>query len=302
MAERLSETIWLVERPELGTLQVTGPDALTWLNGLLSCEVVDLAPGQGRWGLLLTKTGKIVTDVNVIVGSGGVFMSTAPQRAEETLRMLEQFLIMEDAEVADRSGELVWAMLHGSRAGEAAASLGAALGAPHGSIDWTGLGGAALAFERARRPALKDAIQRTSGVREATPAEWQALRIESLLPDYGVDYDVHDNPHEASLERRAVSWTKGCYLGQEVVCMQDMRGKVKRRLVSLAIESAEPPAPGTAVRNASGEEVGRVTSSAARSTEHRAVAIARVQAEFSEPGKPLTVGESTAAAVVARPD
>ena len=78
--------------------------------------------------------------------------------------------------------------------------------------------------------------------------DWQRLRIERAVPAYGTDYDDRDNPHDASLERRAVSWTKGCYLGQEVVCMQDMRGKLKRRIVTLAFDSRDPPAPGAIPR------------------------------------------------------
>lgn len=92
--------------------------------------------------------------------------------------------------------------------------------------------------------------------------QWLELRLERLWPQYGVDYDESDRPHEANLDQRAVSWTKGCYLGQEVVCMQQMRGKVKRRASVFRADAlfASPPEEGTALLDGDGKAVGRVTS------------------------------------------
>ncbi|HEY6079381.1 MAG TPA: tRNA-modifying protein YgfZ, partial [Polyangiaceae bacterium] len=92
-----------------------------------------------------------------------------------------------------------------------------------------------------------------------------ALLAEHGLGSFGVDFDQRDNPHEASLDRVAVSWTKGCYLGQEVVCMQDMRGKVKRRLVPLAgggelLSQVSDGGQITEVLGPDGVSVGHVTS------------------------------------------
>jgi hypothetical protein len=129
--------------------------------------------------------------------------------------------------------------------------------------------------------------------------QWQTFRVARFVPLYGVDFDERQNPHEASLERRAVSWDKGCYLGQEAVCMQDMRGKVKRRLVPLLVQGAAV-SPGEEVRTSvDSEPVGAVKSVAPLDSE-RCLAIALVNAGCSEAGTQLRVG-SVAAEVAPRP-
>jgi folate-binding protein YgfZ len=110
---------------------------------------------------------------------------------------------------------------------------------------------------------------------------WTTLRVSAGFPVFGVDYTAEDNPHEASLDRRAVSFQKGCYLGQEVVYMQDARGKVKRRVVLLSIDSAEPVPSGTPlVQEKTGASVGKVTSAIRDGA--RTLALAKVQAPFYE--------------------
>lgn len=129
-----------------------------------------------------------------------------------------------------------------------------------GTHRFTGLGGAALVIPKAREAELLEA-GRAELLGEQ---DWLRLRLERGVPELGTDFDGQDRPHEAALERRAVSWTKGCYLGQEVVCMQDMRGKVKRSVRALAVQAPEdaPIGPGAVIVNASGEDVGNVTSAA----------------------------------------
>jgi len=289
----------LVEQPDLGTLVVRGRDRKTWLNGLLTCDVAPLAASRGVWGLLLTKQGKIVSDVTLVEDGDAVYMSTAPQRSAELRELLERHLIMEDAELFDQTPELAWVTLHGADASSIAA-LARAASVASGAVDWTGLGGAALVVERSRQAELVTELVR-GGATAASPTEWLALRIETGLPAYGVDFDERDNPHEASLDRRAVSWTKGCYLGQEVVCMQDMRGKVKRRIVPLVV-TGTPPAPGSSVLSLDGQSVGEVTSSAP--VNRGALALARVKTNFSDPemrlevsGQPAEVARLAAAIV-----
>ncbi|HEY4106112.1 MAG TPA: glycine cleavage T C-terminal barrel domain-containing protein, partial [Polyangiaceae bacterium] len=135
-------------------------------------------------------------------------------------------------------------------------------------------------------------------------AEWDAFRIAQELGRFGIDYGEQDNPHEAALDRRAVSWNKGCYLGQEVVCMQDMRGKLKRRLVALQLDSAELPPAGaevTAGTRGEPEAVGEVTSSALNPLTGKAVALARVKSPYFERQQPLSLGGKNAVFVEQMP-
>jgi folate-binding protein YgfZ len=279
----------LIPRPDLGTLHASGPDAQAWLNGLLTCDVKALANGQGAWGLALTKQGKIQSDTNVLVTNGGVYLSTAPGVTRGLLAVFQEFLIMEDAEISDVSAEYAWLTLHGPLSVASAQAVAGAHGASLAAIDWTGLGGAALLARRAVISELEAELERRPGVVLGSREVWERLRIERLVPEYGIDFGTGDNPHEASLDRRAVSWTKGCYLGQEVVCMQDMRGRVKRRIVSVAAAGPAVLEPGLAVL-ANGEPVGEITSSWAAPASGPAVALARVAAKALDEGMTLTAG------------
>ncbi len=284
----------IVSDPQRKTLVVTGKDRVDWLNGLLSCDVREVAPDKGVHGLLLSKKGKIVTDVYIAASSDALYLGVSSDKVTEIRELLDKMLVMEDAEMEDRSAELAWATLHGPRANEVAAR---ASGTAWGGIDFTGLGGAVLVVPREESTAIIGSLA-SEDVVVGSPEDWLSLRVERGFPEFGVDYGHEDNPHEASLDQRAVSWTKGCYLGQEVVCMQGMRGRVKRRVVALVVESGEPPAPGTPVLDADGSPAGNVTSSARSEVVGTAVALARVS---GDPKSPLRVGPSSAR-IVERPD
>ncbi|HVJ19553.1 MAG TPA: hypothetical protein VM686_29235 [Polyangiaceae bacterium] len=271
-----------------GCLVVRGPDAKSWLNGVVTCDVKALSEQRGTVGLLLTKQGKIQTDLLLLEGSGSIYLRVAPGLASNVHAELDRMLVMEDAELVDRSAELVFITLHGPQAVE----LGRAQGAlAFGEVDPTGHGGAALVIERERLAALEQGLRELGAGLDSGP-EWLALRLDGAWPEFGVDYAQSDNPHEASLDRRAIAWDKGCYLGQEVVCMQDMRGKLKRRVVGVELSGSELPPTGSEVRSAaSGEVVGQVTSSgvAARGGLR---ALAMVKAPFFAPGQELVLGNA----------
>lgn len=271
----------VVERPGHGTLVVVGPDARSWLNGLLTCDVASLAAGRGAWGLALSKQGKIIAETDVVAGEDAVYVCVSPERAAMLAEILDRHLVMEDAELSDRSAELGWVTLHGPRAAAVAAAVAPAHAGHAGAIDWTGLGGAAVVAPRASIAGLVDALVASGDdVVRAGEDDWERLRIERSVPEFGRDFDENDKPHEAGLDHRAVCWTKGCYLGQEVVCMQDMRGKVKRRVVALAVEAAAPPPVGARVV-AAGEDVGRVTSSAFSAAIGKPVVLAMAAADLA---------------------
>ena len=277
--------------PERGSLVVTGPDRKTWLNGIVSCDVTPVAPGAGAWGLALTKQGKILSDLSVVASEDTLYLATAPGTASELAPALDRMLVMEDAELSDGSAERAWIFVHGPRASELAPAAGGAWGA----IDWTGLGGAAISVARSElEQALRALVD--AGATLGQNEDWERLRIERLVPRWGVDYDAKDNPHEAALDQRAVSWTKGCYLGQEVVCMQDMRGKVKRRLALLSLDANEVPERGAPVR-ADDREVGEVTSATFSQRLGRPLVLARVQTPFDEVGRALSIAGAAATSV-----
>jgi folate-binding protein YgfZ len=275
--------VLLVARPERETLVVTGPERDRWLNGMLTCDVTRVAAGQGVHGLTLSKVGKIESDVDVVAGRDSLLVGVAPGTGRALYEAFSRMLVMEDAELVVGSAEWSWIMLHGARALELGTLLGQAVPqAAFGFIDWTGLGGVAGVVPRSALGASTALAHTVGWARVAAPIDWEVLRLESGYPEFGVDYGPAETPHDASLERRAVAWNKGCYLGQEVVCKQDARGKPRWRLVSLSIETSDPPPAGSPVRVPGLDEaVGEVTSSAPSVTESRAVAMARLKSSIA---------------------
>ena len=251
-----------VVAPALGwdTLLVTGPDRLVWLEGLVTCELKKLTPGSGTWGLVLNRQGKIQSALWVLAGANELTLAFAPGTGSAMEGELGRMLIMEDAELSAPAAPQRWFSLHGPRAAELAASWAREAGGASAAIDFTGLGGAALVV-----PAAAERLVLAQGEGLLLGAQdWTRLRLERGVAEFGIDYDDNDRPHEAALDRRAVSWSKGCYLGQEVVCMQDMRGKVRRSVRVLRVD-APPQAPlerGGAIVKPGGEAVGTVTSNA----------------------------------------
>lgn len=293
------EPVLVVLQPARGTLSVTGSEAKTWLNGLVTCDVSKVEPGRGAFGLVLNKQGKIQSEVEIVAAEEGLLVGVSAGVAERLLATLDKFLVMEDAELSDVSAEYLWADFHGLGAAaqaEAAAKLCAGTAS---GIRYSSEASATLVFERDQLLELERFVERTPALRRASDADWEALRIAQTLGRFGVDFGEADNPHEAALDRRAVSWSKGCYLGQEVVCMQDMRGKLKRRLVALSLDgTADAPAVGSAVTATdSGEAVGELTSVARHPLTGKLLALARVKSPYFEGKLGLGVGKQVAAFV-----
>jgi folate-binding protein YgfZ len=152
----------------------------------------------------------------------------------------------------------------------------------------TGLGGAIVLAPKDGEATVRARLAEVAALGD--DAGWNALRVERGVPRFGVDFDATMYPQEASLEKRAVSFDKGCYLGQEVVCMLEMRGHVKRKLVPLVLEAGDVPAKGASVTTTAGEAVGEVTSAVRSPTLGVPVALAMVKFAHA---KPNAGGDST---------
>jgi folate-binding protein YgfZ len=288
-----------VPQPELVTLVATGADRVTWLNGMLTCDLLKRPAGAAVYGLAVARNGRVIADVVTVLDDARErALLVVPATVAEALRThLDHYLVMEDVLLAPEvDGFEVWS-LHGPRSGDALEAARAA-GGEGGLLDRTGLGGAIVLAPRDRAGAVRDALATVATMGD--DAGWEALRLERAVPRFGVDFDDKTYPQEAQLEKQAVSFDKGCYLGQEVVCMLELRGHVKRMLVPVVVDAGAPPAVGAAVTDEQGAAIGEVTSAGASPTLGKPVALAMVKRAFSQAGSHVLVN-GVRGEVVVRP-
>jgi folate-binding protein YgfZ len=285
----------LVQRmDELGTLVVTGADRQTWLNGMLSCELSKLGPGSGAYGLSVAKNGKILAEVWLVLAEDRIFVGALHERVGLLQEVFDRHLIMEDAEVTNTSAEHGWIFASGPRAAELI-EPGRAAGARAAAADWTGLGGALFVAPTPAIPAVEAALLAREAAVRGTAEAWEVLRVEQNVARFGVDFDDQNYPQEASLEDRAVSFTKGCYLGQETVFMLQHRGHAKKRLVQIEIQGDEDVPPGAEIVLPDGTAVGQVTSRVRSPRGPALLALGYVKYKHARPGVALRIAGREAA-------
>jgi folate-binding protein YgfZ len=282
-----TEPTLLHARADLGAFAVTGGDRLSWLNGLVTQDVAKLAPGAGAYGLATGKTGRILAEVWILAATDRVILVAARDRMDALREHLEKHLIMEDAEIGEPLARaVVFAFGPGAtRVLEPARQAGA----DAASIDWTGRGDASVivAAESDPKAAAEALAAKVPGTTLVIPdGAWEAQRIAWGLPRAGVDYG-EAMPQEASLEKLAVSFSKGCYLGQEAVFMLEKRGHARKRLARVAVEGDAEVAAGVGIVLPDGGEAGTITS-AARAPGGGWVAIASMKSKHIDDGSALT--------------
>ena len=296
---------------ERGILEVRGGDAERWLNGMVSNDVTRLVPGTERSGcraLLLTHRGRIVADLQVLRVADGFWLDLDRAHVAPVRERLSKFVIADDVLLTDRSDDLARLGLEGP---QSAAVFGAAFDAPltlaqdaceerrHGDLGFVAArfgfsGEDAVQFVVARSEVASLHARLAAAVPApviASPESLEVLRIEAGRPLLGRELSEEILPPEARLES-AVSYTKGCYTGQEIVARLRSRGHVNHLLVGLRLAGAHPPAPGTRI-HAQGREIGELTS-ATRSPHVGVIALGFVRVGFDEPGTEVSVGDDVA--------
>ncbi len=279
----------------MGALGVRGRDRSTWLNGMITNDVRVLPAGRSVYAAVVGLKGKILTDVWVDAREDELLLVMPKDRLAEVSEHFDRYIVMEDVFVSPR--EVTVLSVQGPRADEATAGLAGRFFA-----DRLGRGGQDLVLDDDTRTATFEALAQRIAAGALTVVSdeaWNVARLEAGVGVWSVDFDGNHFVQEAGITGRAVSFHKGCYLGQEVVCRLEMRGHVQKKLTALVVDGA-PPAPGTPVMS-EGREVGRVTSAAPSVTlADRAVALAMVKHAVVEAAGPVTVGEASAT-IVARP-
>jgi folate-binding protein YgfZ len=291
--ERLRESAGLVDRSDRGMLLLTGGEAAEYLQGQVTNDVEALEPGQGCYAALLTHKGKVVADMRILRGNESLLLDTEPHALGPLKRNVDMYSIGRDVLLADETGKRAILSLIGPRAraaldAEPPAQEHAWVEGEHGLYVTTDVGVDVICAA-----ADADGVKSALGVEPASLEAAECIRIETGRPRHGLDFDAETIPQEAGLNERAVSFTKGCYVGQETVARLHYKGKPNRHLRGL--ELSEPGQPGEVVKLGD-REVGRLGSTAV-SPVHGPIALALIRREAA-PGAEVEVGEGARKALV----
>jgi folate-binding protein YgfZ len=297
----LDEGAGLLDRSERGKLALSGPDAIEFLNGQVSNELAGLRPGEGRYAAFLTHKGKMLGDVRVLAVREGpaeievLALDTERVALQALFDMIRRFKVGFDVELHKRTVERALLSLIGPRAATVAgAERLPEIEHANATLELDGLEalavrtdvGVDLFCEAADRDRVSSLLL-ARGARAVSGEAAECLRIERGRPRYGLDIDETVIPQEAGLNERAVSFTKGCYVGQETVARLFYRGKPNRHLRGIRLSAAA--GPGAELRL--GERVVGHLGSSAVSPRLGPIALAIVRRE-APPGSSLAVGES----------
>jgi folate-binding protein YgfZ len=287
---QLREECGLVELPERGLLIVSGPDAAEYLQGQLTNDTEAIEPGKWVYAALLDRKGHMQADMRVLRPGEGpeLWLDLEPEGMAAASRHLQMYKIGREVEVTDASDGHTLLSLIGPRATEVPRAVDAASLRTGAGVD--------LIVPSAERDRVRDALL-AAGAVEVSPAAAEILRIEAGRPRFGAEMGTETMPAEAGIVELAVSFTKGCYIGQETVARLHYKGKPNRHLRGLRFSA--PAEPGQALALGV-KEVGKV-GSAVVSPAFGPVGLAILRRE-AEPGATLAVGEDgVTAEVVALP-
>lgn len=292
-------------------LCVTGADRQRFLNSQVTNNLKDLQPGQGCYAAICNAKGRMQSDANIYCLAGELLLDLEPGLAAVVSPRLDQFIISDEVQITDVAPLYGLWSAQGPRAAEVVQRLGLGLHLPsaplssssvndpalgeiycmnHPRVGSTGFDlfvpGSALDVVAER---LVEAVRHCGGVL----AGWDALetaRIEAGIPRFGQDMDDSNLPPECGIEDRAISYTKGCYIGQEVIARLRSIGQVTRTLCGLRLEKDLKFIPQKADKLLKGDrEIGHVTSYVFSPALRANIALGYVRREHNQPGTPLVL-------------
>jgi folate-binding protein YgfZ len=300
-------TAGLIDRCHRGLLQFTGPDRLSFLQGMLSNDLRDIKPGEGQYATVLTQQGKVLGDVRVLQSDNSFYLDLWQVIKDKIVEHLNRYLVADEVEIADRSAEYGILSIQGPESQSLLQKLVGQAELPgrpvqHVIVDiddakicvvhdsHTGEAGFDLIIPIT---VLQKVAQKMTALVKQLPAAWvgedaqEILRIEAGISRYGVDFTEDNLLLEVGLDH-AVSFTKGCYLGQEVVERIRSRGHVNKRLVGLSLDGQDPARAGESIV-AGEKEIGSITSSVHSPALRRPIALGYVHKDFLAPGTKVVI-------------
>lgn len=316
----------LIDRSDRARIEISGAHAVATLNGLVTNDVAALKAGHGQYAAALTAKGKIVADMILLMLDDRIQVHASPASAPGLRAMFAKFVNPRFAtlmDVTDRTGDITIVGDHSAesivRASNGSVNAEELSALPHFSFISATIGGVPVII--VHLPAIgadservysaivpRDALERVraafhdAGAVDASVEVMDTLRVESGFPEWGVDMDENTLPQEANLDdMHAVSYTKGCYIGQETVARIHFRGHVNRSLRRLRFSNGVIPPRGAVLQDAEHRGIGDVRSTA-RSDRDGAIGIGMVRREIDD-GQAIDVhweGGTTTAVVAGK--
>jgi folate-binding protein YgfZ len=279
-----------------GRLRISGEDRARLLNAMATNQVQSLQPGQGCYLFFLNAQGRILGDANVFCFADHLLLDTEPETRQKLLEHLDRYIIADDVTIEDVTETTAAIAVEGPQAEAVVASL--AMGVPETAGSWTSWGSRTIARVSSTgsagfcifAPAGEKAslLAQLTGIPQATPDDARTVRIEHGRPRYGEEITERYLVQETG-QLQAVNFSKGCYLGQEIVERVRSRAQIHRLLHRIEIDTAEIPAAGTKLTSGDAEAA-EIASAAYSPGLGKVAAMAYVRVQFAKPGTELSWG------------
>jgi folate-binding protein YgfZ len=298
--------VGFIDLSHRGLLQLTGADRVSFLQGMVSNDVKALKPGDGQYATVLNQQGKVLGDARVLCSDNSLYLDLWESIKDKIAEHLNRYLVADEVEIADRTDEYGIISLQGPQAEDCLRRIVGQSDLPAVSVAhrMVNTDGAQVCVVRATstgetgfdliipRPHLKNVAQRLTEAGKEFSGAWigeevhNILRVEAGIPRYGTDFTEDNLLLEVGLDQ-AVSFSKGCYLGQEVVERIRSRGHVNKKLVGLTFEGREPASQGDVL--SADKPVGTITSSVLSPALGKPIALGYVHKDYWSPDTRLSV-------------
>ncbi|HET8781174.1 MAG TPA: glycine cleavage T C-terminal barrel domain-containing protein [Pyrinomonadaceae bacterium] len=263
-----------------GRIRVEGSEAVQFLNGLITNDIKNATETAWLPAVFPTVQGRLIGAVRIVRRNEGFLIDTESASHDAVLKTISRFTLAGDFKVTDVSNEIALLTVQGKRAAEVIQTPG--IRATH-----TGEDGYDLLLNVEDVSSVKEQLV-AAGAQPVSPEVFEILRIEAGIPRHGQDMDETNVVLEANLDD-AISYTKGCYLGQEIIIRIKHRGHVAKKLTGLKFEKSVDA--GTAITAEDGKEIGRVTSATYSPKLERPIALGYVRYEYLAPGTTVKAGD-----------
>ena len=306
----------LIDLSSRGRFLVSGSEATMFLNGLITNDMKTL--GENRWmpAAFPTVQGRLMGAVRVMRTKSSFLVDTDAESHEAILKTISRFTLAGDFKVVDLTGETAFLTIQGKRAVEVvekvfSASLSELPRDGVVEIEWqavpvtilrathTAEDGYDVLIDSAHEPELRAALT-DAGARAVSQETFEILRVEAGIARHGRDMDESNVVTETNLDD-AISYTKGCYIGQEIIIRIKHRGHIAKKLIGLRFQTDQRISPGTVIKSADNKEIGRVTSSVFSPNLGTTIGLGYVRYEYLEPGTTGSIDNSIIVTVTELP-